>query len=351
MKRLMTIITALLMCVMMVMPVAASADTSSAEQPVVSEVSDMNQPASSEDGILEYETTEDGIMLLSEETSVEASGTDETDSMAISVGHPSRMVDEADLLTDAEEDALLTELDEISIRHNFDVVIVTVDSTDRQDMQSFADDYYDYNGYGMGENYDGILLAVNMGTREYYVSTCGSGIDIFSGEVLDYMENEFVPYLSDGDYATAFSEFAQICDYFVTEAENGVGSADAVNGYYGDDYSDYYDSVPAGSSSAAGGRGILGIIPVLIICLVLGFLFAGIPMSRLKKQMRTVAMKAEASDYLKPGSKHITKSRDAFLYSHVNRVPKPKENKSGGGGGGIHMSSSGRMHGGGGGRF
>ncbi|MDD7113688.1 MAG: TPM domain-containing protein [Lachnospiraceae bacterium] len=39
-----------------------------------------------------------------------------------------RLTDEADLLTDAEEEELLTKLDEISERQQCDVVVATVNS-------------------------------------------------------------------------------------------------------------------------------------------------------------------------------------------------------------------------------
>lgn len=61
-----------------------------------------------------------------------------------------RLVDQADLLTDTQEDSLQKELDDISNKLDFDVAIVTVDSTGSRTPQAFADDYYDYNGFGMG---------------------------------------------------------------------------------------------------------------------------------------------------------------------------------------------------------
>ena len=37
--------------------------------------------------------------------------------------------------------------------------------------EAYADDYYDYNGYGYGENDDGLLLLVSMGEREWAITT------------------------------------------------------------------------------------------------------------------------------------------------------------------------------------
>ena len=65
---------------------------------------------------------------------------------------PKRLVDGADLLTDTEEAELLQELNEISVRQQFDVVVVTTTSLDGKSAMEYADDYYDYHGYGMGQD-------------------------------------------------------------------------------------------------------------------------------------------------------------------------------------------------------
>ena len=60
--------------------------------------------------------------------------------------------------------------------------------------------------------------------------------------------------------------------------------------------------------------------------------------------------KAAASDYVRPRSMNVAYANDVFLYSHVNRTAKPKDNDSSGGSA-THTSSSGTTHGGGGGKF
>lgn len=236
-------------------------------------------------------------------------------------GHPTRLVDDADLLTAEEESKLLNELNEISERQQFDVVIVTVDSLEGKTPQVYADDFYDYNGYGIGQSYDGALLLVSMEYRDWHISTCGYGITALDDWTLDQMADEFLPELSEGNYYEAFSEFGMLCDVYVTEEKSGTT-----------------ESVSGAVSKKA------NTISYLPICLLIGFLVAFIPMSSMKKQMKNVIMRAEASDYVKQGSRVITRSRDAFLYHTISRSAKPKENNT-------HISSSGRSHGGGGGKF
>ena len=77
-----------------------------------------------------------------------------------------RLVDGADLLDDSEEAGLQEKLDEISERQQFDVAVVTTDTLEGKTPQAYADDFYDYNGYGMGADKDGILLLISMEDRE-----------------------------------------------------------------------------------------------------------------------------------------------------------------------------------------
>ena len=110
-----------------------------------------------------------------------------------------RVVDGADILTDAEEAELVATLDEISERQKNDIVVVTTYSLDGKSPMAYADDFYDYNGYGFGENYDGILLLISMEQRDFWISTCGFGITAFTDAGIDYISEEIIYYLSDDD--------------------------------------------------------------------------------------------------------------------------------------------------------
>ena len=72
------------------------------------------------------------------------------------------LVDEAGLLSEEESSTLINKLEENSQRQKNEVAVVTVNSLEGKTAEAYADDYYDYNGYGYGENDDGLLLLVNM---------------------------------------------------------------------------------------------------------------------------------------------------------------------------------------------
>lgn len=241
-----------------------------------------------------------------------------------------RVVDQADLLSPDEEEALRKKLNEISMRQKMDVVVVTAVSLEGKTAQAYADDFYDFNNYGYGSDYDGVLLMVCLTTRDYWVSTCGYGIDVFTDAGLDHLNEQYVGYLSDGDYAKAFDVFAEGCDDYITQARNGTPYD--------------WDTLP---------KEPFPLFKNAIVCVVIGFVIAFIVMAVLKGQLKSVRSQSGASDYAQRGSMNVTQRQDLFLYRKVDRRAKPKDTGSSGsrGGSSTHRSSSGRSHGGGGGKF
>lgn len=237
-----------------------------------------------------------------------------------------RLVDNADVLNDSEEKRLLEQLDEISKRQNFDVVIVTVNSLDGKSPMNYADDFYDYNGYGMGANNDGVLLLVSMRERDWWMSTTGYGITAITDAGIDYISGQFLKYLSNDDYAEAFDTFAKLCDQFVTQAK--IGEPYDVHNMPKKPFAIFLNLFIAVAA---------GIVLSLIIVLIM------------RSKMKTVSRKPIASDYIKQGSMIINQSRDLFLYTHLDKTEIPKESSSEGSS--THTSSSGTTHGGGGGKF
>lgn len=245
----------------------------------------------------------------------------------------SRLVDEADLLTDKEENDLLETLDEISERQQCDVVIVTVEGLGGKTPEEYADDFYDYNGYGMGKDRDGILLLISMEERDWWISTCGYGLTAFTDAGIEYISEKFLPSLSDGKYARAFEKFAKLCDDFLTQAKTG----------------EPYDvgKMPKGSVSPFWIFGDLGI----------GLLAAYIVACSKKQKLKSVTNKITAQDYTVDGSLMLRVNTDRFINKTVTqrRIERNTGNSSGSssrsGGSSTHTSSSGVRHGGGGGKF
>ena len=255
------------------------------------------------------------------------------------------VVDEADLMSDYEEQQLTATLEEISERQQFDIVAVTVDSTDGKSTMDFADDFYDYNDYGKGANHDGVILVINMAEREYWISTSGYAITAITDYSIEMIGDSVVPYMKDGDYYGAYSEYADIVDDLVTSAKNGsiYDWNNTYKGYgeyaYGDGYAEEYGSSGMDSFERIGTSVIVAVIISAIIVLMV------------KKSYKPVAFNRSAANYLNPGSLNVTNSYEHFLYNHVTMTKRAEESSNHSGGSSTHTSSSGTSHGGGGGHF
>lgn len=236
-----------------------------------------------------------------------------------------RLVDEAGLLDRKYAGELETYLDEISETYQCDVAIVTQDTIDGENARDYADDFYDYNGYGYGEGDDGILLLMAMEEREWYITTYNYGKAVFTDRRLDDIADKMVPYMSDGDYDNAFAVFAEMSAETLADAET-EGIEREREGESGT--SDFGFNLVAG--------------------LIAGLVIAGISTGIMRSKMKSVRSARGAAGYVKPGSLEITADRDLYLYKTVTRTAKPKDNDSGGS---SHTSSSGRTHGGTGGSF
>ncbi|MBQ8783907.1 MAG: TPM domain-containing protein [Clostridia bacterium] len=267
------------------------------------------------------------------------------------------IVDNADLLTSQQEYLLETTTDVIRDDYSFEVVVVTVNSTEGMSAQDYADDFYDYNGYGVDDENSGVLFLVDMGERNWFISTSGKGIELIADGELDYIEQEIIPYLSQGDYATCFSEFISTCDEILELDANGENFAqnygyDTEQDYfYADEYYPYDDGYYDNGYSQPQS---FNIFKNIIIALVIGFVIALIIVMSMKGKLKSVRAKSGAADYVVPGSMNLTQSDERFLYRHVTRTPRQQNNsngRSGGSGGGVRVGSSGRSHGGRGGSF
>ena len=220
-----------------------------------------------------------------------------------------RLIDDADLLTDSQEKEIISILDSKSEENEFDIAILTVDYADYSSIESFADDFYDDNGYGYGNDFDGVIFVVNMADSEWTVSTCGSGENIIDDIALDEIEEICIPYLSAGDYYSAFTSFINITEEYIVD----------------------YNTFP--------------FISNLFFSVVVGFVLSLIVVSVMKSKLKSVRKQIYSGAYMKENSFAVAESRDVYLYSHVTRTAKPKNNSS------SHTSSSGRSHGGRSGKF
>ena len=238
-----------------------------------------------------------------------------------------RCVDNAGLLSDAQMLSVCAKLDEISIKHGVDITVLTTPSTYGDDVSAYADSFYDNSDWGQGDRRDGIMLMISMAERDWYISTCGRGIDAVTDYGISYIGQQIVGELSEGDYAAAFEHFADVCGQMLTQEASGEAydidnKVDEKHGF-----------------NFEGG----------LVSLFIGAITALFPTKIMKDDLKSVNNQVKASNYIKQGSLNLTNKSDTFLYRHVATVPIVHEDS--GGGSSTHVSMGGMTHGGGGGKF
>lgn len=252
-----------------------------------------------------------------------------------------KIVDDAHLLWLEEASELEAMAKAITEEYGMDVVILTVDSLEGAFIESFADDFYDYNGYGIGEEGHGVLLVIAMDTREWAISTCGDAIYAITDYGIQSLFEEMVEYLSEDEFYDAFYAYLDALPYYFEAYRQGS----PIDGFAGD-YSGPGSYVPGTREEVV----YYESEPPYLLAPVIGAVIAAIVVLIMRASMNTKRPQHSAGDYLNRGSFELRRHQDIFLYSQVSKVRKQSQSSSGGGCS-VHHSSSGRSHGGGHGRF
>lgn len=239
-----------------------------------------------------------------------------------------RLVDNAKLLSEDEYSQLKEHIDTVSEKYTFDVVIVTEKSIGDKTPTEYADDFFDYNGYGEGDNHDGILFLLDMENRKWAISTTGAGIPYFTDYGQEKIMDDVKPYLSDGEYYDAFDTFVTMCDDYINTAI--TDEPYDVNNQPKTIIPIYY--------IIFGGVGVGALVGFIVVLVM-------------KSKLKSVRMQPLASSYVKSGSFKLTEHSDLYLYRNISKTAKPKDNDSSSGGSSTHTSSSGTSHGGSSGSF
>ena len=238
-------------------------------------------------------------------------------------GARERVVDNAGLLSPGQKNNLMNHLNYLSVTYRIDLVIVTENNIGGASPMNYADDFFDYKGYGLGNDRAGCLFLIVTGTRDYWISTSGSGIKILNPYAFKKLESDALKFLREDNYNAAFNSFLENWEIFLI-----------LDSRYRS-YNFFYQW-----------NAVLVLIGWLI-SLAIGFIVVLI----WKKGMNTALLKTQADAYMIPASLAFNVKTDKFLYSVVTKTERPRDDSPSSSGGRSHTSSSGRTHGGGGGRY
>ncbi len=227
---------------------------------------------------------------------------------AFASNYPS-IIDDAYLFTLPEMESLNQEIEYIRGTYDFDITFITTDG----DYAGTLEDFAEFHPV-IDQSRNGVVFTQDTYLREYYTIGRGTGVSVISDAALDRIDEVIVPYLSDGDYFSAYDEYLDLMVVFLDAAATGtpyIGEPTSMT-----DYAMYI------------GIGIIG-----------GALVAFIVTKSMISAMNTAKKQKLAANYVRPGSFNLTQSYDRFLYENTVRTAKPKEksnSSSGGRGGGKY---------------
>ncbi len=222
----------------------------------------------------------------------------------------SRVVDNADLLTPEEEAQLADHLADMRQRLNMDFVLYTDTSSYGESRGLFAADFYQFNGYGVGDDYSGVIYFVCMepGNRGFWTAARGGARELLTESNVNDMDDRTIDLFKSGSYGEAI----------LTQFEN----LDALytDGHLPIDYTVFY----------IGG----------FIAVVVGLVSASANLRKKRAAMKTVAVASDARCY-SPHGMVFTTNRDDLYDTVVTRTRRVEAQSSGGsGGGGSSYSGS-----------
>ena len=233
-----------------------------------------------------------------------------------------------------------------------DVVIVSAYADGERSAEEYADDYYDYGGFGVGKKASGVLLLYYMDGPgqpggECYISTAGTMINMLTDERIESILDDVYGDLGNRDFAGATEHFLEDVKAYVKEGvESGQYTYDRDTGEIV-----RYHSIR---------------LYEVAIAMVIAGILAGSVCLDIKKRYAMKQSSREVSNslqaYRADCAFHFSVAGDKMVNKYVRSVPIPRNTSSGSGGRGhsgsssagrstIHTSSSGSSHGGGGRRF
>ena len=226
--------------------------------------------------------------------------------LAVPVSAAGNLVyDGENLLTDSEIRQLEAKFAEYPETYGFTPIVVTTDSFDGMTAEAYADNFYDTHSFPQ----DGILFLISFTEGEWYILTNGLCYENLGDATVREMGDELADILRQGNYLDAFLQFPEMTSV-------------------------YFEDL-----------GVLGYGLIIAGCMGVGCLIGLIVAGIMALMMKSVGLKSAASDYVRPGSMQLTGQRDIFLYSHVTKTAKPKNNTSSGGGrsGGSRGGAGGKL--------
>lgn len=255
-----------------------------------------------------------------------------------------KVYDNANLLTNDEEDLLLEKILDLDYMHDLDIVIVTIDDAEGLTSQEYAENFYADGNFGYDSYRSGSLLLIDMDNRDVYVTTEGNAIsEINDAEVEKILDNIFV-YLQSEEYYNACDAYLDtLSECYISSDLDNVSREDYLANYSTtrEEVNDWLSPVFGPVDTSSGAKVLRNPIISGIIAAVISIIIVAIISMKRKTKMT-----AGNITYM---------DKDSFTINHRNDVFTGRtttshriDSDSGSHGGSSHIGGGGMSHGGGG---
>lgn len=227
------------------------------------------------------------------------------------VDETEKIYDFANLLSNEEEKQLYDSISLYIEEYSMDMVIVTIDSNNKNSAKEYADDFYDYNYFGKGDTHDGIVLLIDMDNREIRFSTTGKAILIYDDARVDKVLDSVYYYVSIQDYYNAAKAFISTATNYAKQ-----GKASSNKDYLIDNRGEYVYSpkFPIGKIMVVSSAGT-------IIFLLIA-----------SAKHKVVKKATHANEYFVSNSLKLDVKEDKFMNTNTTKTYSPPSSSSGSGG-------------------
>ena len=232
--------------------------------------------------------------------------------------------DEAGLFTGEQYQNLQEQAMSISNYSQCGVYFVAVndytDYSSYSDILSAAEELYLANGFGIGEEQNGILLILSMIDRDYALVAYGDfGNMAFTDYGKDVMSENFLDDFADNHWYSGVLDYLLDCEHMLDMALEGTPLDVQIQGTSQD--RPLFMAIP------------MALLPAAALSLVICFIF--------KRQMKTARRQTDAFEYVVGNSVDFRVRQDIF--THVTHSRRKINTSSGGSkpGGGTTVRSSG----------
>ena len=221
--------------------------------------------------------------------------------------------DYAGILDPDEQKDLRDQAAAISAQYDFGVYVVVVDDHRQYvngSIEDFAEEIFHSYGLGVGEDEQGVILAMSMKDRDYDIYAHGDfGNYAFTDYGKEQLADSFLDNFRRDDWAGGFRDFIETSGSMLQKAKDGNPV-------------DIWIPDPVETGPSFDGF-------KAAVSLAIGALFGGGAVGGMKRSMKTAVKQTRAEEYVR-GGVNLRTEHDTFVNRNVTRTRIRQESSSSG---------------------